>query len=182
VDNKGNNTVIRVYGIKEESVVDGPGIRFVLFAQGCPIKCPGCHNPEAQDPRGGAEMQVAEVLEILEKKRGIHGVTFTGGEPFLQAYPLWLLGREIRSRGLDLIVFTGYTWESLLEESKPGHHHTFNLLESASVLVDGPYIEEKRDLSLPYRGSSNQRIIDVAASLKEGYPVTLASGEIVASA
>ncbi len=162
---------IRVYGIKEESMVDGPGIRFALFTQGCTINCPDCHNPEARDPRGGVEMDVEEILEQIKKLPHLDGVTFSGGEPFLQAGPLSVLGKRVKEKGLHLIVFTGYTWEELMEMwvSRP---EVGELLKTSDILVDGPYVSESRDLTRPFRGSSNQRMIKVADSLEKGEVVT----------
>ncbi|NMA92037.1 MAG: radical SAM protein [Firmicutes bacterium] len=158
---------LRVAGLINESLVDGPGIRFVLFAQGCPLRCPGCHNPEAADPRGGVEMSLAEILARIKGVRGIDGVTFSGGEPFYQAEPLARLGKEILRLGLNLVIYSGYTFAELLERGRR-EEGTARLLSCGWLLVEGSYREEERDLSLPFRGSRNQRILDLPSSLEQG--------------
>ncbi len=157
---------LRVAGVIRESVVDGPGIRSVVFAQGCPRSCPGCHNPESIDPKGGKVLEDKEILEVLDKVRLIKGVTFSGGEPFMQARAFAQLGKRIKEKGLDLVTYTGYTWDELLNlgEQKP---EVLELLRISDYLVDGPFVESEKDLNLAFRGSKNQRIIDVKESLKK---------------
>lgn len=155
---------IRIAGIIEESVVDGPGIRSVFFAQGCPRSCCGCHNPDTIDPSGGKLVEEAELLGVVEKTRLIQGVTFSGGEPFLQAQAFARLGRQIKEKGLNIMTYTGYTWEELLKISRLDNYFS-DLLSVSDFLVDGPFIEAQKDISLPFRGSKNQRIIDVKRSL-----------------
>ncbi|MHB9094712.1 MAG: anaerobic ribonucleoside-triphosphate reductase activating protein [Eubacteriales bacterium] len=157
---------LRVAGVIRESVVDGPGIRSVVFAQGCPRSCPGCHNPESIDPKGGKVLEDKEILEVLDKVRLIKGVTFSGGEPFMQAQAFAQLGKRIKKKGLDLVTYTGYTWDELLNlgEQKP---EVLELLRISDYLVDGPFVESQKDLNLAFRGSKNQRIIDVKESLKK---------------
>ncbi len=162
--------VIKVAGIVKESVVDGPGLRFVIFAQGCPHRCPGCQNPQTWDPAGGTEMTVDELLEQIKANPLLKGVTLSGGEPFLQAGPLALLAGAVRERGMDVVTYTGYTWEKLLELAKTDLEIR-RLVEESNYLVDGPYVAAQRDLALPFRGSRNQRIIDVQASLAAGEAV-----------
>ncbi len=158
---------IRIAGITRESVVDGPGLRFVVFTQGCTHGCQGCHNPGAWDPLGGAAISVVDLLEQVKTAKLIKGVTLSGGEPFLQAEPLAWLGREVKKLGLDVITFTGYTWGMLLtlaREEQP----VKKLLLVSDFIVDGPFILAEMDLELPFRGSRNQRIIDVAKSIQTG--------------
>lgn len=158
---------MRIAGTVRESVVDGPGLRFVIFVQGCRHRCKGCHNPDTWDPSGGKEITAEDLLEQVKSLKLAKGVTFSGGEPFLQAGPLAWLGREIKKLGLDLITFTGYTWERLQELS--GEDPAVReLLETSDYIVDGPFVLEQRDLELPFRGSRNQRIIDVAETLQSG--------------
>jgi len=157
---------LRVAGTVRESVVDGPGLRFVIFAQGCEHGCPGCHNPDTWDLSGGTLIETKELLEQIKATKLIKGVTFSGGEPFLQALPLAWLGREVKMLGLDVITFTGYTWERLLELAKVDRA-VEELLLVSDYIVDGPFIIGERDLDLPFRGSRNQRIIDVKGSLKQ---------------
>jgi len=162
---------LRLSGIKPESVVDGPGIRFVLYVQGCSRRCPGCHNPGTHDPAGGVEADLGLVLGwIREARPALDGVTFSGGEPFEQAEALAELARGVRRLGLDIVIYSGYTFEELLEKSEEDPH-VRGLLEAGSLLVDGSYIQEERDLALPYRGSRNQRLINISESLKRGVAV-----------
>lgn len=158
---------LRVAGTVRESVVDGPGFRFVVFAQGCVFGCEGCHNPQSQALDGGTVAGVNELAEAIGSVKLITGVTFSGGEPFLQARAFVKLGRAVRGMGLNLIVFTGYVWEELLElaESDPS---VGELVGMSWLIIDGRFVLEERDPSLPFRGSRNQRIIDVARTVAEG--------------
>lgn len=165
--------MLRIAGIIADSVVDGPGVRFVVFSQGCPHHCPSCHNPETWDLAGGKEMTMKEVLKILKKKlKYIRGITFSGGDPFLQAEEMAKLGVEAKKLGLDVVTYTGYRYEELLSLDIPGSR---DLLDITDLLVDGPYIEGLKDISLPFRGSSNQRLIDLATTRKEGRLTLIAS-------
>ena len=161
---------LRVAGMIGDSLIDGPGIRFALFLQGCPLNCPGCHNPDTAEPRGGVEMSSTEVLDRIKAARGIDGVTFSGGEPFYQAQPLAGLGEEIIGLRLNLVIYSGYTFERLLAKSRR-EEETARLLASGWLLIDGPYRQEERDVSLPFRGSKNQRVLDLPRSLKQGRAV-----------
>ncbi len=164
--------VVRIAGTAGESVVDGPGLRFVVFAQGCPHRCPGCHNPETWDPAGGREISIRDLLNGICKNPLLQGVTLTGGEPFLQAGPLAELARRVKDTGKDVITYTGYTWERLLEMAEKDEG-VKSLLLATDILIDGPYIRERRDLNLAFRGSANQRVIDVRASLEVKSPVLI---------
>jgi anaerobic ribonucleoside-triphosphate reductase activating protein len=162
-------------GILSESVVDGPGVRFVVFVQGCPHQCPGCHNPETWDPEGGQEKPVRDIVRLLKKKQKqkpgyLRGVTLSGGEPFCQAADCALLAGEAGKLGLDVVVYTGYTYERLLEKRDP---ETEALLAAADILVDGPFDLALRDLSLRFRGSGNQRLIDLNRSRQAGEIILL---------
>lgn len=165
VSPQGKNTgvLLRVHGMLQESVVDGPGLRDVVFVQGCPHRCPGCQNPGSWDFEGGSLVDVADIISLIPSSPLIAGVTFSGGEPFCQASPLVEIAKHVKSRGLNLWVYTGYTWEELLSSSDPA---VMELLSYTDVLVDGRYVREERDISLPFRGSRNQRLIDVQLSLK----------------
>lgn len=158
-----HETWVRVAGRAEESVVDGPGLRFVLFTQGCPHNCPGCHNPETHAFGGGVRVRLDNILACILKNPLIRKVTFSGGEPFIQAAELLPLARELRERHFHLLAYTGYTFEELLQSPE---HCTF--LETLDMLVDGPFIQARHSLNLPFRGSDNQRILDVPASLAAG--------------
>ncbi|MBO5364276.1 MAG: 4Fe-4S cluster-binding domain-containing protein, partial [Clostridia bacterium] len=108
----------RISGIEPESIVDGPGIRYVIFVQGCPHHCPGCHNPQTHDFEGGKEQDFASILTEIDKNPLLSGVTFSGGEPFCQAEALAELGKRIKGRGLNLVCYSGYTFEELLRMGK----------------------------------------------------------------
>jgi len=152
---------IRVFNIVNDSVVDGPGIRLTIFTQGCFWNCLGCHNPATHDPNGGYLIDQNEILAMIKKNPLLDGVTFSGGEPFLQSTALAPLAKEIKKIGLNVIAYTGYHWEALQREYKL--HRPF--LEEIDILIDGPYQAEHRSLALKYAGSTNQRIIDVQKSL-----------------
>ncbi len=151
---------IRLYGTVSESIVDGPGIRFVIFVQGCPHHCPGCHNPLSHDPEGGTLTDTAALWDEILAHPYIDGITFSGGEPFTHAAALAEIGRAAREKGLNVMTYSGYTWERLLDmaDSDPGIK---SLLTVTNYLVDGPFVLAERDLTLKYRGSRNQRILDI---------------------
>ncbi|WRS26831.1 4Fe-4S single cluster domain-containing protein [Oscillospiraceae bacterium MB08-C2-2] len=151
---------IRLYGVVQQSIVDGPGLRFTVFTQGCPHRCPGCHNPESHDPEGGYDCPIDRILEHIDKNPLLAGVTLSGGEPFAQPRECLLIARAVKERGLGLMAYTGYTYEQLLEMSK-AQPEIGQLLELLDYLVDGPFLLEQRSLSLPFRGSGNQRILDM---------------------
>lgn len=158
---------LRIAGYDRESVVDGPGIRFVVFAQGCPHRCEGCHNPETWDYAGGQELDEKELMDLIRGSRLLKGVTFSGGEPFSQAGAFASLGRQVKEMGLDIVTYTGYTFEEVL--AKAGEDENFKaLLDVTDILVDGKYLAAERDISISYRGSRNQRVILVPASLAAG--------------
>ena len=163
-----DGTKLRLAGRVRESIVDGPGIRYVVFTQGCPHACPGCHNPRTWPPDGGEEKGIDELIEEVARDGLLRGVTLSGGEPFLQAAPLAVLARAVRSMGLDVWVYTGYTWEEIKRADKPQWNA---LLECTDVLVDGRFLEGEKSYGLRFRGSANQRLIDVPASLRENKPV-----------
>lgn len=163
---------VRVAGIVEESFVDGPGIRFVVFAQGCPHRCPGCHNPQTHAPEGGFWVGVGALLRRMEENPLLDGLSLSGGEPFEQAEPLAVLAEGARARGYDVWVWSGYTFEFLMahRDDRPGWRR---LLEATDVLVDGPFLAGQRSLALPYRGSKNQRVLDLRCSQAEGRAIFL---------
>lgn len=161
---------LRLAGVIRQSVVDGPGWRLVVFTQGCPHRCPGCHNPETHDPDGGYLSDTGRLLEEIKKNPLLAGVTLSGGEPFSQAAGLAELAREVHALGLNVVTFTGYTLEYLLAhlEENPGWRA---LLEQTDYLIDGPFLQQQKTLNLPFRGSSNQRILLVKESLEQGKAV-----------
>lgn len=149
---------LRIHSIVQESIVDGPGIRMAVFVQGCPHRCPGCHNPQTHDFSGGHLVSVSSVFEQYKENPLLRGITFTGGEPFCQAEALVALGRLVRQSGGTVITYTGYLYEDLLEMAKD-HPEIGDLISISDWLIDGPYVESLRSLELDFRGSSNQRII-----------------------
>ncbi len=161
---------IRLAGYAPESVVDGPGIRFVLFAQGCEHACPGCHNPQTHDKEGGDLVDLAEIFDRIKKAKLIRGVTFSGGEPYLQAAPLAQLARQVKALGLGLVTYSGYTFEQL-QTIAARDKNVRDLLAASDILVDGKFMAAQRDTSLAFRGSANQRLIDVPRSLLAGQAV-----------
>ena len=156
----GREKVIRVCGIEPESIVDGPGFRYVLFVQGCPHHCKGCHNPESWDPKGGYDMTVRDILDEIKAKPNIKGVTFSGGEPFEQARALVDLARYLKGMRYSLMSYSGYTLEEL-EAKAESDSAVGELLGMIDILVDGRYEEKLRNLTLVYCGSENQRVIDM---------------------
>ncbi len=155
---------LRVAGIVKESVVDGPGFRYVIFAQGCTHGCKGCHNPDTHALDGGYGVDVDSLIEDIKQSRYIDGVTFSGGEPLLQGDAFIHIAEKLKELNVNIVCYTGFTFEEIMES---GHESHIRLLELVDMLIDGPYIEELKDLSLTYRGSRNQRVIDVKSSIRE---------------
>jgi anaerobic ribonucleoside-triphosphate reductase activating protein len=159
--------IINLAGIIRESIVDGPGIRFVVFAQGCPRRCEDCHNPSSWSFEGGSKMTPQKIMEEISKNSLITGVTLSGGEPFCQPETMAELAKLCCERGLNVIAYTGYLYEDLLEmgQSQPA---IMDLLKATDVLVDGPFVTALKSYELRFMGSSNQRAIDVPKSLEQG--------------
>lgn len=155
---------IRIYGIVDESIVDGPGFRMGVFVQGCPHHCPGCHNPGSHAFDAGTVMDTGDIVKRAVENPLLDGITLSGGEPFCQPVPCTEIAKAARAHGLNVWSYTGYTFEQLLD----GTEEQKALLEQLDVLVDGRFILEQRTLELRFRGSSNQRIIDVPQSLAAG--------------
>lgn len=162
---------IRIAGVVRESIVDGPGIRFVVFCQGCPHHCPGCHNAVTHDFDGGYDCSVEKILAAIDANPLLDGVTFSGGEPACQPAGFLALAKEIKGRGLNIVMFSGYTYEQLLLMAEKDSDLD-GLLQLVDVLVDGRYEEAQRDLTLLFRGSRNQRAIDLAKTRQAGEIVT----------
>jgi anaerobic ribonucleoside-triphosphate reductase activating protein len=160
---------ISLYGVADDSIVDGPGIRLAVFTQGCHHDCPGCHNPAAQPFEGGTPTTAAELWAQVEANPLLAGVTLTGGEPFEQAEALVDFARLAREKGLSVWAYSGYRYEELL--AGVPSDAAAQLLEQTDVLVDGLFVEALKSLDLRWRGSSNQRLIDVAASRTAGQVV-----------
>lgn len=155
--------MLSILDILEDTTADGPGFRTSIYAAGCPNACPGCHNPESWDIRHGRRMTTDEILQkVLDDP--FADVTFSGGDPMFQPEGFAELSQAIKENSdKNIWCYTGYTFEQLLNSTR----HT-RLLQYIDVLVDGRFQQELRDESLYFRGSSNQRLIDVPASLKNG--------------
>ena len=145
---------MRISETIQDSIVDGPGLRFVVFTQGCPHACPGCHNPATHDPQGGREVAAEEIIRDMLRNPLTDGLTLTGGEPFMQPEDCAKIARAAKEAGLNVWCFSGWTLEQLREMPEAQV-----LLRELDVLVDGPYIEAQRSLTLKWRGSENQRVI-----------------------
>jgi anaerobic ribonucleoside-triphosphate reductase activating protein len=158
---------LRIAGIIEESIVDGPGLRSVLFVQGCPHGCPGCHNPRTHDFSGGETLSVREVFARLTKEKEIRAVTFSGGEPFSQSDALLDLARMLKDAGYNIMTYSGFTFEELLDKSKT-EPEILGLLKLCDILVDGRFLIGEKDLSLRFRGSRNQRLINLKDTFLKG--------------
>lgn len=158
---------MRIAGIVNDSIVDGPGFRFAVFTQGCPHRCPGCHNPQTHDFAGGREADTEELIAQMKKNPLLDGLTLTGGEPFCQGAACAELARGAHALGLNVWSYSGYTFEELLE----GDAAQRELLKRIDVLVDGPFRIDQRTLELRFRGSANQRLIDVPKSMATGHAV-----------
>lgn len=149
---------MRIFGLVQDSIVDGDGLRFVCFVQGCHHHCEGCHNPASHDPNGGTEMTTDEVIAEMLSNPLTDGLTLSGGEPFNQAKDCLTIAKAAHEHWLNVWCYTGYTLEHLREH---GTAEQKALLDEVDVLVDGRYIQEQRSLSLDWRGSRNQRVIDM---------------------
>ena len=154
---------IRIFGTANDSIVDGPGIRYAIFLQGCYHHCPGCHNPESHDVNGGKLEDTETILQEIMDNPLLDGVTFSGGEPMLQPEPLLEMAKKIKELGLNIVIYSGYLFEELLILG-PKHKE---LLSYCDMLVDGKFEQDKKSLALLYCGSTNQRLINVQESLKQ---------------
>ena len=151
---------IRIAGLVPESFVDGDGIRFAIFMQGCRRNCEGCHNPETHALDGGRLVDTEEIISAIKKNPLLDGITLTGGEPLLQIDAAEEISRAAKNFGLSVWCYTGYTFEELPIDAAP-------LLENVDVLIDGEFVLSLRDLDLQFRGSRNQRIIDLKKTRKQ---------------
>lgn len=157
---------MRLAGELKHSSVNGPGIRYVVFFQGCPHSCPGCQNPETHDPKGGEKISSAEIAKRIEQTRFLDGVTLSGGDPFMQPKACQALASAAKRLGLNVWAYTGWRFEELLEDPEKA-----DALKDIDVLVDGPFIQKLKSEECLWRGSTNQRLIDVQASLKAGQTI-----------
>ena len=152
--------------IQEDSIVDGEGIRAVIWTQGCAHKCPGCHNPQTHSFDDGFELDIEEVKEEIDALVGQDGVTFSGGDPFYQVEACLELAKYIKSKKLNIWCYTGFTYETLISLSK-NNPKIKEFIKIIDVLIDGPFLLEQKSLDCAFRGSKNQRIIDTKESLKQ---------------
>lgn len=162
---------LRIAGTVNDSIVDGPGIRFTIFTQGCPHNCKGCHNPQTHDFNGGTVVETDELLAKISGNPLLDGVTFSGGEPFCQAEALAFIGRQIKELGMNIVTYTGYTFEQLWKGRAENGWQ--KLIEVTDILIDGPFILEQKNWEIHFRGSTNQRCLDCRASLEQGRPVEI---------
>lgn len=164
--------MINIAGIEAESVVDGEGWRFAIFTQGCKHHCKNCHNPQTWDMRGGTQMSIDELVDTIEEafKENIlmDGVTLTGGDPLYQPDATFSLCKKLKDLGINIWLYTGFTYEEITKDEK-----LMSIMKYIDVLVDGPFIESLKSLELEYRGSSNQRILDMKKTLESGKPEQL---------
>lgn len=158
---------VRIAGQKKHSSVNGPGVRYVLFLQGCPHNCPECQNPETHDLSGGMEAEISSVIQDILNTRYLDGVTISGGDPLMQPQACCEIVRQLHEHGINLWLYTGWTWEQI-QQGAAGDD-AIRVLSWLDVLVDGPFLNELKSDQVIFRGSTNQRLIDVPASLKCGH-------------
>lgn len=164
--------MINIAGIEAESVVDGEGWRFAIFTQGCKHHCKNCHNQQTWDMCGGTQMSIDGLVDTIEEafKENIlmDGVTLTGGDPLYQPDATFSLCKKLKDLGINIWLYTGFTYEEITKDEK-----LMSIMKYIDVLVDGPFIESLKSLELEYRGSSNQRILDMKKTLESGKPEQL---------
>ena len=155
---------INVAGFNKNSITDGPGIRFVIYAQGCVHNCAGCHNPQTHSFNTGEDYTISQLMDMIKKDPLVKGVTFSGGDPFCQPKAFAVLAKELKQSGYEICSFTGYLFEQITSDKTD---EKYNLFKQLDVLIDGPFMQDKKSLDLKFKGSSNQRTIDVQKSLLE---------------
>lgn len=158
-----NKTIRLASPMQEDSFVDGPGVRMVIWTQGCRHHCPNCHNPQTWDTEGGTLYSVEQLQQQIRDAQLQSGLTLSGGEPFLQIDPLLEIVRTAKEKQLNIWAYSGFTYEELLADERRKR-----LLVQLDVLVDGKFVNERKDYRLVFKGSRNQRIIDVQKSLQSG--------------
>ncbi len=158
---------LRIAGIINESIADGPGIRLVVFTQGCSHNCLGCHNPHTHSYDSGELIDTDKLVSDVRSNHLLDGITLSGGDPFEQAEACSVLAAEVKRLGLNVITYTGYTYEQLIDLAVQRAGYS-RLLNNTDLLIDGPYIQKERNLLLKFRGSTNQRIIDMNKTRAEG--------------
>lgn len=163
---------IKLAGLVADSIVDGPGFRFTIFTQGCPHNCEGCHNPQTHDFNGGRYADCDKIIEKIMQNKMTSGVTFSGGDPFCQPEACAYLAEKLKSIGYHLMCYTGYTFEQLMEMANK-NESIRKFLSLLDIVIDGKFILAERSLELKYKGSRNQRTIDVQESIKQGRAVEI---------
>ena len=153
---------IRLFGTVNDSIVDGPGLRYAIFTQGCFHNCLGCHNPKSHDINGGYIRDTSEIINEIDENPLLDGITLSGGEPMLQIEPLKELCKAARLRKLNIVIYSGFTFEQIMDDPNKK-----SLLELCDMLIDGKFELDKKSLALLYRGSSNQRVINIQQSLSQ---------------
>ena len=156
--------------LETDSIVDGEGLRCVVWFQGCKHNCKGCHNPETHDMRGGFEIDIEELLDKIKSAKNQTGITLSGGDPLYQPEAALEILKFSKENKLNTWVYTGYTFEEVLRKSDSNPVY-LDILKNTDVLVDGMFIEHLKSMDTPYRGSSNQRILDVKKSLRYKRPI-----------
>lgn len=170
---------VRIAGQVKHSAVDGPGVRYAIFLQGCPHNCKACQNPETHDPDAGTERVLDEVIDEILSTKFLDGVTLSGGDPFLQPEASMAIAKAAKEAGLNVWAYTGWTFEQLTGETTAGIRppkQAAEVLRYVDVLVDGRYedslhVNDEDRQKCMWRGSFNQRLIDVQKSLSEGHVV-----------
>lgn len=158
--------------IQQDSIVDGEGIRSVIWFQGCSHNCPGCHNPETHDFNAGEIVSLEEMKAQIDELEFQAGVTFSGGDPMMQVEALTELAAYVHEKGMNVWVYTGFTFEELMTLAEKNDNYRI-ALEQIDVLVDGKFVMDLKSFDVQFRGSSNQRILDVAKSLEKGKAVKI---------
>lgn len=165
--------MIRVAGIEKESIIDGEGLRYVIFTQGCNHNCAGCQNPQTHSFDGGTDMYINDIMKDILSNPLLDGITLSGGDPFFQANECRKLALKAKKEGLNVWAYTGFVFEEFINFIKNDkndnriNNDMINLLKVVDVVVDGPFILSKKSADSLFRGSYNQRIIDVKQSIKK---------------
>jgi anaerobic ribonucleoside-triphosphate reductase activating protein len=161
---------VQIAGLVAESVTDGPGVRTAIFFQGCNHHCLGCHNPQTWNSVGGYAIEIDTLISQIPYSSLLKGITLSGGDPFFQPQAALMLAKDCKNKNKEVWAYTGFTWEELLNQNDIDQ---LELLKACDVLVDGPYEQAQKSFDLPFRGSSNQRLIAVQESLRLGRVVEI---------
>lgn len=162
-----DENTIRIAGVVKESTVDGPGFRYVVFTQGCPHNCKGCHNPDTHDFKGGRLVSIDKLVDDINKNPLLKGVTISGGEPFMQPKQVYNLISKIDKNKHSIMIYTGFEYEELLKKSEENDYF-YKILENTDILIDGKFEETLKSENIMFRGSTNQRAIESKNSILAG--------------